>query len=101
MRQHTAEVAVAVSGTVDDRPWGVTLGSFARTRATGELVVLAPDGKRHSIAFVNGALVGATSPLTADSVARIAVTSHLVAPNQASLMMRALAAHPRDEFDIV
>ncbi len=43
-----------------------------------------PNGKQHAIAFIHGAVVGATSPVVADSIARIAVRSRIVTAKQAA-----------------
>lgn len=88
-------------GTVTDRPWGLTLGSFALRRLTGQLDLVAADGKVYSIAFVDGNIVAARSPLTTDSIGRIALTSHLVPSNQVSeIAKRVAAAGDRDEVDV-
>ena len=89
-------------GGLTDRPWGVILGGLARSRATGQLVLHADDGKRFNIAFMDGWIVGASSPLAADSVARIALTSSLVSSSQVQDIARKVAAFPdRDEVAIV
>src|SRR4051812_18727338 len=89
-------------GTVSDRPWGVTLGSLATRGVTGTLVLATPDGKQHCIAFLHGAVVGATSPLAADSVARIALTGRLVSSTEVQAIAKEVAAAPsRDEIEIV
>src|SRR5262245_46389045 len=89
-------------GTVADRPWGVTLGAFAVSKATGQLTLVADDGKRYCVAFVGGAVVGASSPLASDSVARVALTSHLVSSSQVPSLVRAIAAAPnRDEVEVI
>ena len=88
-------------GSVTDRPWGLTLGALIAERATGELVVIA-EGKRYAIAFHDGAIVWALSPGAADSVGRIALTSHLVSSTQVAEIMRRIAAQPeRDEIEVI
>jgi hypothetical protein len=80
----------------------VILGGLARSRATGQLVLQADDGKRFAIAFMDGWIVGASSPLAADSVARIALTSQLVSSSQVQDIARKVAAFPdRDEVAMV
>ena len=89
-------------GTVGDRPWGVTLGSFARSQCTGQLTLTADGGKPYCVAFVGGAVVGATSPLASDAVARVALKSHLVSSTQVPALARAVAAAPaRDEVELL
>ena len=88
-------------GAVKDRPWGTVLAELARAQVTGELVVIA-DGKHHAIGFGAGMITSAVSPAAADSIGRIALTSHLVSSTQVADIMRRLAAAPdRDELDLV
>jgi electron transfer flavoprotein beta subunit len=86
-------------GTIAERPWAITLATFARRAATGQLTLIA-DQKRYSIAFDRGAIVAARSPMTADSVARVALTSRLATLPQIAELQRQLAgASSRDEID--
>jgi len=90
-----------VRGTIRDRPWGLTLGAIASRRHTGQLT-LDSDGKRYCIAFDDGAIVAATSPVAADAIARIALTSHFITSTQVADITRRLAASPeRDEVDVL
>lgn len=88
-------------GTIADRPWAITLATFARRGASGQLTLVA-DHKRYAIAFEDGAIVAARSPMSADSVARVALTSHFIKPAMVKELQRRIAAAPhRDEVDIV
>jgi hypothetical protein len=90
-----------VRGSVNDRPWGMTLGAIALRRHTGQLTVEA-EGKRYCIAFQDGAIVAATSPLAADAIARVALTNHFITSTQVSDITRRIAASPdRDEIDVL
>jgi hypothetical protein len=89
-------------GTVGDRPWATTLATLARRTASGQLTLVAADGKRYAIALSRGMVVAARSPLVADSVARIALTSHLASQAHVAELMKRVAAVPsNDEVDVL
>lgn len=69
---------VVVRGSIADRPWGATLASILAGGRTGQLDLVTPSAQRFQIAFVHGLVVGATSPLPVDSIARIALANRLV-----------------------
>lgn len=73
---------VVVKGSVADRPWGATLAAIAQAGRNGQLDLVGSE-QRYSIAFVHGLVVGATSPLPVDSVARIALSNRLITALQA------------------
>src|SRR5262245_46702594 len=101
MHARRGGAVLAVRGAVTDRPWGVTLGAIALRRHTGQLT-LESDGKRYCIAFADGTIVGASSPMAADTIARVALTSHFITSTQVSDITRRLAqAGDRDEVDVV
>jgi tetratricopeptide (TPR) repeat protein len=89
-------------GSVNERPWGLTLASFAAARAHGQLTLTADDGKLYRIAFEGGFVAGASSPMASDGAARVALTSQLVAPEQVPALARAVALSPeRDEIEVI
>ena len=86
-------------GSIAERPWAITLATFARRGASGQLTLIA-DQKRYSIAFERGRIVAARSPMIADSAARVALTAHLISSSQAQELQRQLARVPsRDDID--
>lgn len=88
-------------GAVADRPWGRTLGALGLRGLTGQLVVNA-DGKRYQVAFANGAVVAATSPLASDAGVRVAMTGGLISSTQVADIARRQAAAPqRDEIELI
>src|SRR5262245_48287112 len=90
-----------VRGSVTDRPWGLTLGAIALRRHTGQLTVES-DGKRYCVAFQDGAIVAATSPLAADAIARATPTHHSTTATHVAATTRRLAAAPdRDEVEVL
>ena len=94
-------MAELARGNVSDRPWGRTLGALALRGVTGQ-VTLAADGKRFAIAFVQGAVAGAVSPLGSDAAVRVAMTAGLISSTQVAEIARRQAAAPqRDEVDLV
>jgi hypothetical protein len=89
-------------GTVGDRAWATTLATLARRTATGQLTLVANDGKNYAIALSRGMVVSARSPLAADSVARIALTSRLASQAHVAELTKRLAATPsNDEVDVL
>jgi hypothetical protein len=73
---------VVVKGTIADRPWGATLAALGLSGRSGQLDLIGGD-QRYQIAFVHGLIVGATSPLAVDSIARIALSNRLITALQA------------------
>ncbi|MEO8700758.1 MAG: hypothetical protein ABI867_11980 [Kofleriaceae bacterium] len=69
---------------------------------TGQLTLTALDGKPYLVAFDRGAVVGASSPLTTDSAARVALTNHLITSSQVTQVARLVAANPdQDEIELL
>jgi hypothetical protein len=90
-----------VRGSVTDRPWGVTLAAIAQRRHTGQLTIES-DGRRYGIAFDDGVIVAATSPLAADALSRIALTNHFITSTQVAEVTRRVALSPeRDEVEVL
>lgn len=73
---------VVVKGSIADRPWGATLAAIGLEGRSGQLDLIGGD-QQYQIAFVHGHVVGATSPLAVDSVARIALSNRLITALQA------------------
>ena len=94
-------MAELARGRVSDRPWGKTLGTLALRGLTGQLNLLA-DGRAYSIAFHQGVIVGAASPLPNDNAVRIAMTGGLVSSTQVNDLMRRITGQPgRDEIEVI
>lgn len=89
-------------GSIEERPWALTVAAFARRGATGQLTLLAPDHKRYSIAFDRGVIIAARSPMVADGIARVALTNRFATPAQIAEVKREIVANPaRDEADVL
>ena len=86
-------MGVVARGSMLDRPWGRTLSYVADRRFDGELVAIA-DGRRYVIAFHDGAIVAASSPLATDAAVRVALTAGLVTSSQVADISRRVAAQP-------
>lgn len=80
-------MAELARGALTDRPWGRTLAAIGLRSMSGQLTVVS-DGREFSIVFSNGAVVGANSPLPADSVARVALTAGLLSAAQVQEVAR-------------
>lgn len=80
-------MAELARGALTDRPWGRTLAAIGLRSMSGQLTVVS-DGREFSIVFSNGAVVGASSPLPADSVARVALTAGLLSASQVQEVAR-------------
>ncbi len=94
-------MAELARGTVNDRPWGRSLGALAIRGLTGQVNVHA-DGKVFQIGFHGGGVCGAHSPLASDSAVRIALTGSLVSSTQVNDIVRRQKAEPeRDEIDLI
>lgn len=95
-------MAELARGTVFDRPWGRTLAALGLRGLTGQLTLVGVDGKSYGIAFSNGAVVGASSPIASDSAVRVALTGGLVSTTQVAELARKQASQgDRDEIEII
>src|SRR5512135_1236861 len=94
-------MAELARGSVSDRPWGLTFATLGLRGLTGQLNLFA-DGKAYCVAFSQGVIVGASSPLANDAAIRVALTANLVSPGQANdLTRRMAAAAGRDEVEVL
>jgi hypothetical protein len=92
----------SIAGRIGDEPWGSVLATIWQRRLTGQLQLRADDGKLYQIAFVNGSVVAASSPAAADSIVRIAMTSHFTSSSQSNAIVKRIALSPqRDEIDVL
>src|SRR5215831_18505613 len=86
-------------GDVSDRPWGATIAALWRRDLTGQLT-LRLGGEHFAIAFERGAIVGATSPLVADTTVKIAAAGGMVPVRRiVELLERVAAQRGRDEIE--
>ena len=88
-------------GKVTDRPWGMTLGALGAAGYTGELTVTGPDKKVFRIVLANGFVVDAISPLSADTLARVALTHRLIPAPHAAEITKRMRKPGGDELAIV
>ncbi|MDX2093683.1 MAG: DnaJ domain-containing protein [Kofleriaceae bacterium] len=86
-------MAELARGTVLDRPWGRTLAALGLRGLTGQLTV-TEGAKVYQIAFHQGAVVAATSPLASDAAVRIAMTLGLVSSTTVTDVAKKQAAQP-------
>src|SRR3954471_356843 len=91
--------ALLTRGTVAARPWATTLATLGLGGRSGQLTLRGSGGKVFRIAFSNGIVVGATSPIAADSVSRIALAHHMILPAQAQQIARTLGRSGADDVD--
>lgn len=90
-----------LEGAVSDRPLGLTLAALGLGGRTGQITVTQRDSA-YRIAFVRGAIVGATSPLPADSLVRVALTTRLVTAAQVGELTRKIYSAPaKDELKVL
>jgi hypothetical protein len=90
---------VVMRGTVAHRPWAATLAAIGIGGRSGQLTLRSSNNKFYRIAFSHGIVVGATSPLAADSVSRIALAHHMISPAQAQQIVRTLGKTAADDVD--
>lgn len=94
-------MAELARGSVFDRPWGKTLAAIGLRGVSGQVTITEGD-KTYAIAFSDGAVVGARSPLASDSAVRLALTATLINSTQAGEISRRLAANPAsDEIAVI
>lgn len=91
--------AVVTRGTVAQRPWAATLAAMGLGGRSGQLTLRGANGKQYRVAFSHGIVVGATSPIVADSVSRIALAHHMIGAAQAQQIARTLGKASADDVD--
>lgn len=91
--------AVVTRGTVAQRPWAATLAAMGLGGRSGQLTLRGANGKQYRIAFAHGIVVGATSPLAADSVSRIALAHRMISATAAQQITRTLGKAAADDVD--
>jgi hypothetical protein len=97
MQRMSEAVVVAVP---PEPPWR-TLVALGRDRWTGQLTIVADD-RTFPVAFHDGQVVAAGSPLATDAAVRVALIGQLVSSTQVSTIVRRLAAAPdRDELELI
>ncbi|CAN5784005.1 hypothetical protein BH11MYX3_BH11MYX3_27090 [soil metagenome] len=97
---HAAPVrpAVVMQGTVNHRPWAATLAAIGIGGRSGQLT-LRGGNKIYRIAFSHGIVVGAMSPIAADSVSRIALAHHMVSPAQVQAITKSIGRAKADDVE--
>lgn len=85
---------------IGSTPWAATLAGIARRHKAAELVIEVPGGKQYRIAFEDGAIVGATSPLPNDSAVRIASVNHFISRAMAPELAKRIVPGV-DELDTI
>lgn len=88
-------------GRTDDRPWGRTFAGFSQTKLSGQIEVA--DGERtFVVAFAEGTVIGARSPLATDAAVRVARLANLISPMQVSSFVHAHGTTPiGDDVDLL
>ncbi|HWO21719.1 MAG TPA: hypothetical protein VNO30_23275, partial [Kofleriaceae bacterium] len=95
MHAEAGSAMLLAQGAVSDRPWGTTLGALGVARRTALLTVRA-DERVFRIELDRGVVIGASSPVAADSIARVALTGGLITPAQVDEVKRRLAEAPHE-----
>ncbi len=90
--------AVVMHGTISHRPWAATLAAIGIGGRSGQLT-LRGGHKLHRIAFSHGIVVGAMSPIAADSVSRIALAHHMVSPAQVQAITKSIGRAKADDVE--
>ncbi len=97
---HAAPIrpAVVMHGRVNHRPWAATLAAIGISGRSGQLT-LRGGNKEYRVAFSHGIIVGATSPIPADSVSRIALAHHMVSPAQVQAIIKSLGRAKAEDVE--
>ncbi len=89
-------------GKVTDRPWGLTVAAIGLAGDSGVLTLNTADKKVYRVVFSGGLVVDASSPVSVDSIARVALTSKLLPAAHAAEIGKRIARTPdADEAAIV
>ena len=95
------EAMLLARGSIQDRPFGKTLGAIARRGVSGQLTAES-DGGTYDVVIDGGYIVAASSPSVGDSATAIGLAADLVTPAHAETIERLLATTPAaDELDVI
>lgn len=93
-------MSIVASGHVSDRPFARSVYWIAAKRFGGDLILIQ-DEQEYRVTWQGGAVIGAQSPLSADSEGRIALTAGLVTSTQLGDVLRRQAVAGKSQLEIL